>query len=293
MRLAAMSPAKTIAALLALTSALWFGLRARRLPSNPSPASAAYEAHLSALRQDSSHVDAALARHAFLVIGGTGFTGTVLVEDLVARGARSVRVLSRGKVTGSKQVDGVEYVRGSFTDPAALRLALKGTTVVYQTAAAYGSPSFGMMGEEQAHKTDAINAGGMQALVEACTAEQSSVELLVYTSSCDTVFTGEKALDATEEAPYADKEWSHYTHSKAKAERICLAADGARGGKFRTVALRPNGIIGPGDGTVIKKAVEAPFVMVRRERQEVGLVACVCVCACVWVWVWVRCVVLC
>jgi len=108
------------------------------------------------------------------------------------------------------------------------------------------------------------------------------------------VVTGEKALDATEAAPYADKEWSHYTHSKAKAERICLAADGGRGGKFRTVALRPNGIIGPGDGTVIKKAVEAPFVMVRRETQDVGTwraFACACACACAWVWV--RCVVLC
>ena len=54
-------------------------------------------------------------RHRFLVIGGTGFTGTALVEDLVARGARHVRSMSRSAPEEGKAVEGVEYVRGSFT----------------------------------------------------------------------------------------------------------------------------------------------------------------------------------
>eukprot|EP00947_MAST-08B_sp_MAST-8B-sp1_P002038 g2038.t1 len=211
-----------------LIPGIFFGLRAHRVPSSPSAPAAAYEARLSELRlATSGRVDAALRAQRFLVIGGTGFTGTALVHDLLGRGVAPsrIRVMSRGTVGADKAIAGVDYFRGSFTKKASLAQALDQITVVYHTAASYGNPAFGMMGEQAAAAVDAVNAGGMETLVAACRAS-STVELLVYCSSVDTVFTGRTAVNITEDdTPYAQEEWSHYTHSKIRAEKICLAAD--------------------------------------------------------------------
>ena len=71
--------------------------RAARIPSGPAAHSPKYLARLGDLRRETAHVDKTLQRHTYLVIGGTGFTGRNLVEDLLARGVTpgAVRVLSR------------------------------------------------------------------------------------------------------------------------------------------------------------------------------------------------------
>lgn len=225
------------------------------IPSEPLAPGSAYLDKLQELRKlTSTQVDWAIQKHSFLVIGGTGFTGGNLVDDLLARGAKKVKIISRRKP--AKPLDGVEYVTGSITDLNSVKAAVQGISIVFHTAAYYGNPPFGMMGSSA--KADAINEGGMKNVVKAC--QDEGVSLLIFTSSVDTVFTGERAVNISEETtPYAEKEWSHYTHSKIAAEKYCLKNDNKEG--LRTMALRPNGIVGPGENWFIPKAVAPAFIM--------------------------------
>ena len=64
--------------------------------SKPAPHSAEYLEMLQGIRRETAPVvDASIRKRAFLIIGGTGFTGTVIADDLMARGAKHVRVMSR------------------------------------------------------------------------------------------------------------------------------------------------------------------------------------------------------
>jgi nucleoside-diphosphate-sugar epimerase len=304
------------------------------LSRTPAPPSPAFTAHLAKLRaRTSAQVDPSIQSRRFLVIGGTGFTGGYLVDDLLARGAAHVSVLSR---RGAPKNDadrrrGVLYLKGSISDPVSLRAAFveSRADVVFHTAASYGWPPFSRYGEASRARTWAINVGGMENIIEASRA--AGVELLVYTSSCNVVFDGVDRIAVDESAPYASEASAdgrpisgfardHYTVSKAEAERRCLgadetiavaeavalteaeavteagpetasersgprssasgaaadgaAADGTGGAErprrslsgrsrrpLRTVALRPNGIYGPGESFFSPKSLAAGFIL--------------------------------
>lgn len=68
-----------------------------------------------------------------LVIGGSGFIGSHLVDALVASGAR-VRVFDRAPERFRRPPPGVEFVSGSITDTAALAEALADIDTVYHLA---------------------------------------------------------------------------------------------------------------------------------------------------------------
>jgi nucleoside-diphosphate-sugar epimerase len=81
-----------------------------------------------------------------LVTGGAGYVGSVVVDELLARG-RSVRVLDtllHGSVPSLLQPWGNErfqFVRGDVRDPAARRQALEGVEAVIHLAAIVGDPA--------------------------------------------------------------------------------------------------------------------------------------------------------
>lgn len=81
-----------------------------------------------------------------LVTGGAGYVGSVMVDELLARG-RSVRVLDtllHGSVPSLLQPWGNErfqFVRGDVRDPAARRQALEGVEAVIHLAAIVGDPA--------------------------------------------------------------------------------------------------------------------------------------------------------
>ncbi|MGX1763102.1 NAD(P)H-binding protein, partial [Streptomyces lydicus] len=64
------------------------------------------------------------------VVGGTGRVGRRLVAYLTAAGARP-RVLTRDTNTATRTDDQVSYVRTDYTDAAALRQALAGSSRVF------------------------------------------------------------------------------------------------------------------------------------------------------------------
>jgi len=81
-----------------------------------------------------------------LVTGGAGYVGSVVVDELLARG-RSVRVLDtllHGSVPSLLQPWGNErfqFVRGDVRDPAARRQALEGVESLIHLAAIVGDPA--------------------------------------------------------------------------------------------------------------------------------------------------------
>jgi 3beta-hydroxy-delta5-steroid dehydrogenase/steroid delta-isomerase len=88
-----------------------------------------------------------------------------------------------------------------------------------------------------------INVGGTRAVLEGAAA--AGVRALVATSSANVVLDRE-LVEVGEEVPYASTFVDWYGESKAEGERLVRAADTPGG--LRTVALRPGGIWGPGEG---------------------------------------------
>ncbi len=176
-----------------------------------------------------------------LVTGGGGFLGRAVVEQLLARGDR-VRSLARGD---HPEIDalGAETRRGDVCDAEAVRDACDGCDVVFHVAGKSGiwGPYAGY------HEA---NVRGTANVLAACL--EHGVRRLVYTSSPSVVFDGRDMEGVDESTPYPAKYISHYSATKATAERSVLAANGDR---LRTIALRPHLIWGPRDTNVVPRFV--------------------------------------
>jgi 3beta-hydroxy-delta5-steroid dehydrogenase/steroid delta-isomerase len=229
-------------------------------------------------REETKYLNEGLKDEVFLVIGGTGFTGSALVEDLIQRGAKHVKIMGRSlppkveypySTKNFFPLKNVQYIRGDVTDVESLKEAMEGTTIVFQTAASYGAPNFtGLRGGEE---TELINLGGMKNVYNTAV-ESKTVKQIIYTSSCDTVFTSNGYIRATEHEPYkhlnnntqtyADGIMAvgdHYARTKIMAEKFLLSQDGKNG--IRTISIRPNGIFGPGENSAFSKAVNPAYLL--------------------------------
>ncbi|GAB4199290.1 MAG: NAD-dependent epimerase/dehydratase family protein [Sandaracinaceae bacterium] len=197
-----------------------------------------------------------------LVTGASGFLGGALVEALVARGER-VRTLQRSKgerLARLERESVVENVLASVEDAAAVRRACEGVRAVFHVAA-----KAGMWGGYDAYFR--ANVLGTRHVIEGCRA--ASVPILVHTSSPSVVHAGDDQEGIDESTPIASRHASHYSATKAIAEREVLAAHGtprADGGVLSTVALRPHLIWGPGDTNL------APRILSRARRGRLVLV---------------------
>ena len=92
-------------------------------------------------------------------------------------------------------------------------------------------------------------------VLEACRVH--GIPKLVYTSTPSVVHAGGDVEGVDETAPYAEHFEAPYPRTKAEAERMVLAANGA---DLATVALRPHLIWGPGDNHLVPQ-------MIARQRQ--------------------------
>jgi len=258
----------------------FFISRVMTLPTKPSYPDKEYLDVLAKHREQTKDIDSVISKNSYLIIGGTGFTGTAIVHDLQKRGAKKVRVMARtfpplvdfpyGPNPGDRYpLPGVEYTRGDMTDTKHLKEAMKDITVIIQTAVSYGNPSFGSLRGYEA--TYNINVGGMKNMYTAAK-ESGTVKQIIYTSSVDTVFTHKPLHYVNETHPYAalgDTEstyatgkWEvgdNYAKTKIQAEAFLLSMNGKDG--IHTIALRPNGIIGPGEFIALKRAVDTAWLL--------------------------------
>ncbi|HVC18837.1 MAG TPA: hopanoid-associated sugar epimerase [Vicinamibacterales bacterium] len=172
-----------------------------------------------------------------LVTGATGFVGSELVRQLVARGEQ-VRVLVR-PTARTRVVDGlpVETVYGDLRDPASLRDACRGVHRVFHVAADYRlwSPEPQVIYDS--------NVAGTRHLLAA--AGDAGAERIVYTSTVATIAVDRPGglPDETTEARL-DEMIGHYKRSKFMAEQEARLA-AARG--LPVVIVNPTTPVGPGD----------------------------------------------
>jgi len=176
-----------------------------------------------------------------LVTGGGGFLGRHIVRKLRERGF-PVRVAGRRDYPDLAG-DGVECVRADVTDARAIWAACAGVTAVFHVASRSG-----IWGSRSAYHRD--NVIGAENLIAGC--RHHGVRLLVYTSTPSVVYGDTPIEGGDESLPYPDRYLTPYAATKAEAERMVLAANGA---DFRTCSLRPHLVWGPGNDQLIQKLV--------------------------------------
>jgi 2-alkyl-3-oxoalkanoate reductase len=177
-----------------------------------------------------------------LVIGGGGFLGQYIVEQLLERGD-SVSSLARNDYPHLRKM-GVRVLRGDLEDEQAVSKACAGMEVVFLVAA-----NDSMWGPWKAFYGP--NVLGARHVIKAC--KTHKVPKLIYTSTPSTVFANKPLEGCDESLPYPQKPESHYTKSKAMAEQLVLAANGE---DLLTCALRPHLIFGPRDPHLLIKLIE-------------------------------------
>ena len=177
-----------------------------------------------------------------LVTGAGGFLGGALVRALLARGDE-VRGFSRGEYPQLREL-GVEHARGDIADPEAVASAVEGVDVVFHTAAKVAAAGR----YEDFHAT---NIEGAQNVIYAC--KRHEVPVMVYTSTPSVTF-GLADLEGVDESiGYSEHFDALYSRTKAEAEQQVLDASSET---FRTVALRPHIIWGPGDTSLLPRVIE-------------------------------------
>lgn len=178
-----------------------------------------------------------------LVTGGSGFLGSYVVEQLVARGER-VRVFCRSE-PDCQALPGVEWYQGDIRDVEKLSGVCQDIDTVFHCSARVG-----IWGPWKIFH--AINTQGTLDLLDA--ARSHGVSRFVYTSSPSVVFDGQDHANADESLPFAPKFLCAYPRSKALAEEAVRSANGQGG--LATVTLRPHLLWGPGDNQLLPRMIE-------------------------------------
>jgi len=171
-----------------------------------------------------------------LVTGASGFLGSHVTRQLVARGD-NVRVLLRASSNNRAIADlPLEYVTGDLRDAASLARALDGVTRVFHVAADY------RLWAKRKQDIYDSNVGGSRNLLEA--AGHAGVSQFIYTSTVATIAVDR--LEHPNESTDAKLEEmvGHYKRSKWQAERLVL--DSAKQG-FPAIVAMPTTPVGPWD----------------------------------------------
>lgn len=169
------------------------------------------------------------------VTGGSGFLGSRLLQELVKDG-HELFALARSASSDDKvKALGATPVRGDLENPE--RLALPVIDAVIHAAA-----RFRFAGPREPYFR--TNVTGTKALLDA--ADASGAKTFLYVSAAGVIMDdrGSPIRDADETAQTHPDSFSGYLASKAQGEAAVLAANKPG---FRTIALRPSAIWGPGD----------------------------------------------
>ncbi len=179
-----------------------------------------------------------------LVTGGAGYVGRQLAAELARRG-HAVRVLDLR--APEPPLAGVEVMLGDVASLEDARKACAGVDTVFHTAAVLDWSRFPTPAQRE--RSYAVNVRGVENLLRA--AREAGAARFVHTSTNNVTLDG-PVIDGDETRPYATRTRDLYTETKIQGERIALAASG---GSLLTCAIRPGGIYGPGDPTLLRELV--------------------------------------
>ncbi|XP_007121337.1 sterol-4-alpha-carboxylate 3-dehydrogenase, decarboxylating isoform X1 [Physeter macrocephalus] len=177
------------------------------------------------------------------VIGGSGFLGQHMVEQLLARGY-AVNVFDIRQGFDDPRV---QFFLGDLCSQQDLYPALKGVSTVFHCA----SPPPSGNNKELFYR---VNYIGTKNVIETC--KEAGVQKLILTSSASVIFEGVDIKNGTEDLPYAVKPIDYYTETKILQERAVLGANDPDR-NFVTTAIRPHGIFGPRDPQLVPILIEA------------------------------------
>lgn len=170
-----------------------------------------------------------------LVTGGSGFLGSRLLQALVKDGHEVFALARSASSDDQVRALGATPVLGDLENPE--RLSLPTIDAVIHAAA-----RFRFAGPREPYFR--TNVTGTKALLDAAAA--SGAKTFVYVSAAGVIMdnAGSPIRGADETARTNPDSFSGYLASKAQGETAVLAADKPG---FRTIALRPSAIWGPGD----------------------------------------------
>lgn len=175
----------------------------------------------------------------YVVTGGAGFIGSLLVDQLSSIGANAIRViddLSRGKMENLKgSRNRVTFFRGDVTDMTLLINAMSGADVVYHLAAQASV----IWAETHLDQTFRSNVIGTFSVLRA--AREAGVKRVVFASSRE-VYGEPQSLPVSEEAALCPK--NAYGMSKLVGEMYCKAFTDER---MDVSVLRFTNVYGPRD----------------------------------------------
>ena len=199
----------------------------------------------------------------YLVIG-TGSVGLIIMEALVERGEKKVKGLD--VVAPRRGVEGATFAVGNVTDYSSIKAACEGVDVVYLTVALI---RYYERLQYQYAASHAVNVTGTGNVLRACA--ECGVQVLVQTSTsnvCVAAALVSTSMDESSELVGPQNSPNHYGWTKAQAETMVLAANGAplepaARGALQTVAVRPcSGIFGLQDNFMTEKWLELGQVQI-------------------------------
>jgi UDP-glucose 4-epimerase len=173
------------------------------------------------------------------VIGGAGFIGSHIVDQLLAEPVREIVVVdnfvrgTRANLTAALRDPRVRLVEGSITDRALMQQVLEGTDGLFLLAALW---LFECVHEPR--KALEVNVDGTWNVIEA--ARAAGVKRIVYSSSAS-VYGDALSLPMTEEHPFNNR--TMYGATKIAGEQFLRAAYEQH--KLPYVALRYMNVYGP------------------------------------------------
>ena len=171
------------------------------------------------------------------VTGATGFLGSHVARQLLARGAE-LRLLVRPTSRLENISDlAAERVIGDLRDPESLRKGMSGCEFVFHVAADY---RLWAANRQELYQS---NVEGTRNILQA--ARDSGVRRVVYTSSVATMGFGNNGRPTDEQSPVAlDDMIGDYKRSKFLAEQLVIEA--GRGGQ-NVVMVNPSTPVGERD----------------------------------------------
>ena len=175
-----------------------------------------------------------------LVTGATGFVGSVLMPELIARygaGSISAFVLPEDPLPATWRGAGVRTFDGDIADARAVRTATAGHSHIVHLA------GFISYWKGDADRLRTVNEDGARSIVEA--SFQACVERLIHVSSIGAVGFRADGSPADETTPFNWPADILYMASKRRGQDIVEQAVRERG--LRAVILNPASIMGPGD----------------------------------------------
>ena len=177
-----------------------------------------------------------------LVTGAGGFLGNAICKYLRFANVDVVG-FARGDYPELQQL-GVTLIKGDLADPVTVCNALKGCDLVFHVAS-----KAGVWGSKDSYFKP--NVDGTNNIIEGC--KKQGIKYLVYTSTPSVTFTGCDENGIDESTPHASHFLNYYGQSKSIAEKLVLKNNSD---DFKTTALRPHLIWGPGDPHLAPRVFE-------------------------------------